>query len=87
MGIAICPERSIDAVTPESILATGSAMRVPQAMIHQFSRELSETVEDALAQASLELENNGFPVAKEVADAIIADMQPRLEVLEELLRS
>ena len=84
MGVSLCAERSIDAVTTESIRETARAVRISPTRVHQFASELSGCIEDAVADATRAIGGEGFVAAEQVGSAIIADMQPRLAVCRKL---
>lgn len=75
MGISIGDTRDIDAVTRDEWKLFAQDLRMPQALVLDELDAMRESVTGALLEAA---GSALFDEAKEIAEAIVRDMQPRL---------
>ena len=75
MGISIGDTRDIDAVTRNEWKLFAQDLRMPQALVLDELDAMRESVTGALLEAA---GSALFDEAKEIAEAIVRDMQPRL---------
>lgn len=81
MGMALCASRRIDDVRGEDVLQIASQIGVPEKLARSMYRELAAEFGDAVELAAALLGEQGVSEAAAVADALLADAEPRRSLL------
>ncbi|WP_160213116.1 HipA domain-containing protein [Adlercreutzia aquisgranensis] len=81
MGMALCASRRIDDVCGEDVLQTASQVGVPERLARSMYAELASGFGDAVELAAALLGEQGVSEAAAVADALLADAEPRRSLL------
>lgn len=77
MGMALCDSRRIDDIRGEDVLQTASQIGVPEKLARSMYGGLAAEFGDAVEAAAAWLEGQGVSEAAAVADALLADAEPR----------
>lgn len=81
MAIAIGGERNIDAVTADTLETFATEMGMKRGALQRLARPMVDRVEDAINRAGSGKEGAVLDSTPYVADDLVEELQPRLEVL------